>query len=307
MILLWGPPGDGPLAAVRAALGALGAPVFFLDQRRALETHAELHVGRQVEGHVSMEGQTLDLGDVTAAYLRPHDSRRLPEVRRAGPGSAAWEHAARLEDLLFTWTELTAARVINRLSAMAPNGSKPFQALQIRAQGFRTPATLITTDPAEVRAFQARHGAVIYKSISGVRSIVSRLGPEHDARLEHVRWCPTQFQQHVPGIDHRVHVVGDNVFTARIRSTADDYRYASRRDGRTYLERGELPPDIAARCLQLARALDLPVAGIDLRRTPEGEWYCFEVNPSPGFTWFQEDTGDAIDAAVARLLCAGSA
>lgn len=302
MILLWGPPGDGPLAAVRSALDALGAPVFFLDQRRALETQAELHVGGRVEGRVSLEGRTLDLGDVTAAYLRPHDSRRVPEVRQAGPGSPSWAHALGLEDLLLTWAELTDALVLNRPSAMAPNGSKPFQALQIRAHGFHTPATLITTDAAAVRDFQARHAAVIYKSISGVRSIVSRLGPEHEARLERLRWCPTQFQQHIPGTDHRVHVVGDAVFAVRIRSTADDYRYAARQEGRTELERAELPPDISKRCRELAHALNLPVAGIDLRRTPEGAWYCFEVNPSPGFTWFQEETGDAIDAAIAQLL-----
>jgi glutathione synthase/RimK-type ligase-like ATP-grasp enzyme len=56
----------------------------------------------------------------------------------------------------------------------------------------------------------------------------------------------------------------------------------------------------------MAHALCLPLAGIDLRRTPEGEWYCFEVNPSPGFTWFQDSTGDAIDQAIADLLLAGA-
>jgi D-alanine-D-alanine ligase-like ATP-grasp enzyme len=48
--------------------------------------------------------------------------------------------------------------------------------------------------------------------------------------------------------------------------------------------------------------MGLAVAGIDLRRTPEGQWYCFEVNPSPGFTYFQAQAGQAIDQAIAQLL-----
>ncbi|WPB72624.1 hypothetical protein KYC5002_26585 [Archangium violaceum] len=302
MIFLWGLPGDGPISAVHGVLEERGAPVFFLDQRRALDTHAELSVGDRPGGSLHQGGRTLELGDVTAAYLRPHDSRKLPEVARAGPGSAEWNHVSALEDILLSWSELTDALVLNRASAMAPNGSKPFQAMQIQAFGFRTPETLITTDPEAVLEFQARHGTLIYKSISGVRSIVSRLKPEHLGRLASLRWCPTQFQQHVPGVDHRVHVVGEAIFAARIVSTVDDYRYAARQQGETGIERTELPLDVAERCRRMAHALNLPVAGIDLRQTPEGEWYCFEVNPSPGFTWFQDSTGDAIDQAIADLL-----
>ena len=51
--------------------------------------------------------------------------------------------------------------------------------------------------------------------------------------------------------------------------------------------------------------LGLHVAGIDLRRTDDGRWVCFEVNPSPGFTFYQEETGQPIAEAIARLLAAG--
>jgi hypothetical protein len=40
-------------------------------------------------------------------------------------------------------------------------------------------------------------------------------------------------------------------------------------------------------------------AGIDLRRTPAGEWFCFEVNPSPAFSWF-----DAPDNRIAKQIAA---
>jgi D-alanine-D-alanine ligase-like ATP-grasp enzyme len=41
------------------------------------------------------------------------------------------------------------------------------------------------------------------------------------------------------------------------------------------------------------------VAGIDLRRTTDGRWVCFEVNPSPGFVYFDDGT---ITEALADLL-----
>ena len=58
---------------------------------------------------------------------------------------------------------------------MASNNSKPYQALLIQALGFAVPETLVTTDPDAVLAFWQRHGTVVYKSNSGIRSIVSRL------------------------------------------------------------------------------------------------------------------------------------
>ena len=77
---------------------------------------------------------------------------------------------------------------------MAGNNSKPYQLEQIRRQGWSTPETLITTDPEAARDFWERHGNVIYKSVSGIRSRVSRLGPEHRERFTDIGSCPTQFQ-----------------------------------------------------------------------------------------------------------------
>jgi D-alanine-D-alanine ligase-like ATP-grasp enzyme len=53
--------------------------------------------------------------------------------------------------------------------------------------------------------------------------------------------------------------------------------------------------------------MDLPLAGIDLRRTPDDRWYCLEVNPSPSFTWFEDVTHQPIAEAVAQLLVGANA
>jgi glutathione synthase/RimK-type ligase-like ATP-grasp enzyme len=187
---------------------------------------------------------------------------------------------------------------------MASNSSKPYQAQRIRGHGFAVPDTLVTTDPAAADAFWQRHGEIIYKSVSGTRSRVARLRPEDVPRLQDVSWCPTQFQEYVPGREHRVHVVGGDVFACEVLSEADDYRYAPANE--VTLRACDLPVDVAARCRHLAADLSLPVAGIDLRLGPGGLWYCFEVNPMPAFSCYESAAARPISAAVARLL-AGAA
>jgi glutathione synthase/RimK-type ligase-like ATP-grasp enzyme len=67
-----------------------------------------------------------------------------------------------------------------------------------------------------------------------------------------------------------------------------------------------LDPSLARQCRKLSRDLGLVVAGLDLRESPDGAWYCFEVNPSPGFSYFQARTGQPIDRAIADVLRAGA-
>ena len=303
MILLWGVPSDDPLLRVREALERTDARVAFFDQRALPDTRMTLAVHATVSGVLETPDQAVDLGAVKAVYLRSYDCRRIPTVRRAGPVSALWQHALDLEAALSCWSDLTSALVINRPAAVASNNSKPYQAQQIRAFGFAIPDTLVTTDPDAVLAFWRRHGAVVYKSNSGIRSIVSRLTDAHVAR------CPTQFQEYVPGVDLRVHVVGDSVFASVVRAasgegTYDDYRYAARDGAGITIHPFTLPDEVAQRCRVLAADMGLSLAGIDLRHTPSGEWFCFEVNPSPAFTFYQDATNQPIAESVAALLVA---
>ena len=174
----------------------------------------------------------------------------------------------------------------NRPSAMNSNGSKPYQAALIRQVGFSVPETVVTNDPEQVREFQRRYGRLVYKSTSGVRSIVHELTPGRAAALDRVRNLPTQFQQLITGTNVRVHVIGRQTFGCEIAAETLDYRY--REGGRhARMQPVDLPPVVRTRCLELATALDLPLAGIDLLRDLDGEWWCFEVNPSPAYSFLR--------------------
>lgn len=193
-------------------------------------------------------------------------------------------------------------RVLNRTGPMGSNSSKPYQAQLIRQQGFRVPETMVTNDPDLVLKFHAEHKRTVYKSISGIRSIVQTLEETDLVRLDHIRWCPTQFQEFIEGTNVRVHVVGSEVFATSITTDATDYRYAQRAGKEAMLEAIELPDELSGKCVNLANALELGFAGIDLKMTPTNEAYCFEVNPSPAYSYYQSHTGQNIARAVARYL-----
>jgi hypothetical protein len=302
LVLAWGIWADTPFAAILGELAKLRAEVVILDQEEILETEVTLTVDGDVRGSLRLAGQETPLEAVSAVYVRPYDAHSIGAMQQAGPDSPEWKRGLVCESTIACWVDLTPAFVVNRLSAMGSNGSKPYQASMIRAAGFDTPETLLTTDSAAAQDFRTRHGGVIYKSVSGVRSMVSRLTSEHGDRLNDIATCPTQFQEYVAGTDVRVHVVGDEVFACEIESSADDYRYALRQGCDIELRACEIPAEVADRCRRLAATLRLAVAGIDLRRRPDGRWYCFEVNPSPGFTYFETSPEHPIGAAIARLL-----
>jgi glutathione synthase/RimK-type ligase-like ATP-grasp enzyme len=303
MIVLWGLRADTPLAMVDHALTQLGETVFWMDQAE----QRRLSLEETANGAELSDGEhTIALEEIAGVYLRPFDTSRLPEIAILPTDGQDYQRALSVDMAFAAWCQTAPVTIVNRPDDMASNNSKPYQSALIVEAGFAAPDTLVTTDEAAVRDFVAEHGAVIYKSCSGVRSIVSRFGPEDFERLKRLPACPTQFQAFVPGTDVRVHVVGEEVFATEIRSDADDYRYAARCGVTTTLRAFTLDTDIAHRARTVTRALGLSLSGIDLRRTPDGEWVCFEVNPSPGFSYYQQATGQPIAAAVADLLMTGS-
>ena len=294
MILFFGYGDDTALLRAIEAAQHLGIEHCLLDQQ-ALDGCDLRLGGTRNAGVLARPGSRIPLADFDSAYTRP-----LAPV--AAPDTPAHDREAQILATMVTWLDVADARVVNRPRDMHSNGSKPYQAQLIAAAGFEVPESLITTDPDEVREFADRVGPLVFKSISGIRSIVRRLDDGYLSRLDRVRALPTQFQALVEGDDIRVHVVGSEVFATRIRSVATDYRYAGRDGLDAELTATTLPDDVAQRCLELSRSLHLPLVGIDLRETPDGRFVCFEANPMPGYSYFESHTGQPISEALVRFL-----
>lgn len=256
-------------------------------------------------GVLSAWGKEYRLEDFSGIYTRIVETASLPELKpsRTRPvDSGALERAMFLSESLGRWIDIAPCRVLNRSIAMSSNSSKPYQAQLIQSVGFSTPTTLISNDPDQVREFAAKHGELIFKSISGVRSIVKKLSTERMENLHRIRSLPTQFQAFVPGTNVRVHVVGEQVFATEIVSDTVDYRYGSREGIENEMSAYELPDAIRDRCVRLSKSLNLPLCGIDFKRTPDGEYVCFEVNPSPAYSYYEENAGQPISSAIVEYL-----
>jgi hypothetical protein len=302
MILVCGGLADGVTELVCARLQHSGYPYRLLDLARYPAGYrvAWRWTDAGPAGTIAGPDWVLDLDALTGVYVRflGPEGRLQPKGDPEAAAALQFEADAGLMALL----ENLPCPVVNRNGGGMSNNSKPYQALLLRRAGLKVPTTLVTSDPAAARAFQAEYGEVIYKSASGIRSIVRRLGPAQQARLAFLRDGPAQFQAFVPGRNVRVHTVGDAVFATRIETEAVDYRYAHLDGLNVAMTAVTLPAAVKAACLRAARDLDLLFAGIDLKETPDGEYVCFEVNPCPGFIYYERHTGQQISAALADLL-----
>jgi glutathione synthase/RimK-type ligase-like ATP-grasp enzyme len=293
MILLWGLLEDDTMRSVHDSLLKRGAVPVFVNHAEIDKTHIGFTTHGAPAFMLDSDGRRINLGEVNAAYLRPYDFRDYEQY--SGAGGQPLE-ADLVHHLMNNWAEHTTAFVISRPSAEATNHSKLFQARRIRSSGFLVPDSLITNDAGAIEEFRVKHPELIYKSMSSVRSIVKELTPEEpDAGGKKIG--PVFFQQRIRGKNIRVHVVGSRVFPALIESEEIDYRYAP-----ASIRPVGLPALIADRCIRLSHDLGLPLSGIDLITTDEGQWYCLEVNPNPAFSCYERTDDLEIADAVAGLL-----
>lgn len=298
MILLWGLEEDDPMKMVHAELVRAGANVFYLDHRDILNCDIEtIFDGHQMNTILHNGDRSLDLATIRSAYCRPYNFRDYDEFKDKTDDDPSIIKAAGFEMQLSAHLDTAAIFYINRSGPSATNNSKPLQLSLIRNAGLKAPETLLTNDPGEARSFLKKHRNIIFKSISGQRSIVEKISADDSESLDDVKWCLTLFQEAIPGTNYRVHVLGDQLFTVRIESDRLDYRY-----GNTTMKVEQLPADLAEKCIRLTADIGLNLAGIDLMRTPDDKWYCFEVNPSPAYSYFQHHSGLPIAQAVAQAL-----
>jgi hypothetical protein len=222
---------------------------------------------------------------------------------------------------------------------------KPDQLKRAADLGFEVPRTVITTDPALVRAlYEQCNGAIVYKVISDpMLGISARLGEVYDQctvgvgsdrqpiidlrradikvtyttpitatqldMLDAIKLAPCLFQEYIPKrLELRVIVVGDDVFVAEIHSQAHERTRVDWRhyDVRIPYRKGALPADIAERCVALTRGYNLHFSAIDLILTPDGRYVFLEINPNGQWLWLQQLVPELkIKEAVAAQLSRG--
>lgn len=197
---------------------------------------------------------------------------------------------------------------VNPRSADEAAHHKPYQWAVAHQVGLSLPRTLVTNQPEVARQFidEVGVGKTIFKpflaSIESWRE-TRIVEPDDLNRLNLVQYAPVIFQEYIEGVDLRITVVDDLVFTAEIDARKTSYPVDMRMViGEATLQATELPSEIQRTVLDLQHRLGLKYGAIDMRRTPQGEYKFFEVNPAGQWLFIEERTGLPISQAVADLL-----
>jgi len=187
---------------------------------------------------------------------------------------------------------------------------KPRQLATVRRHGLQVADTLITNDPAEARAFFERHGGeVVYKAFNQ-RGLIwlptRRLNADDLIHLDTLRCAPVIFQRYVGGTrDIRVTVIGNSVFATEFlieNPACTDHRLLL---GTAPCKPHQLPSEIERKVVDLVHDLKLEYGSIDLRVTPDGTYFFFEINTAGEFLYLEDRSGQPIAAAVAAHLASG--
>ncbi len=303
MFLIIGIPSESPVKFLTDACDGLGLKYYVLSQRRQASWTLTIDHVNYANSVIRDDEGDHDFRDFSGIYVRAMDHTQVPEYKSESTDRKRIDDT--IAGLFNLFDVIQGPRVVSRPSAMQSNNSKPFQSQIIRSFGLDVPATCVTNDPAKALEFIEEYQQVIYKSISGTRSIVKQADADSLRRLEKIRYCPVQFQEFVTGFNVRVHVVNDTAIATRIHTDSVDYRYAHTEQKETTLEAFDLDILTANKCVLLSKAMGLPFCGIDLMFADDGRTICFEVNPSPGYSYYESHTGQQISVALARYLDGG--
>jgi len=176
--------------------------------------------------------------------------------------------------------------------------------------GLAVPATLITNDAQEARAFlRSLQGRVIFKrtgSGPGPASKTSFVTADVLERIDAIADCPTTFQEYIEArCDIRAVWIAGELWPISIDSQAGLSPEDCRFDNSVDFQPCELPVHVRDGLARLMNDLGLIFGAIDLRLGLDGEYYFLEVNPAGQFAYLEAKTGTPLISAVASLLAAG--
>lgn len=249
-------------------------------------------------GWLEVGGSRIPFDALAGLFVRFHPEPPVPQalgLEGAEERVFVMERRAALEYLLDSFP----GTVVNRPRYGRANGSKPYQMALLRGAGLEVPRWIATNQADALERFCAScPDGAIYKSCSGLRS---RVRSVDDALLAGLREGspPVLAQEYVRGHDVRVHMVEGRAFPTEIVADTIDYRFD---EGEKDYRPTEAPPEVVEACDRARRGEGLTLAGLDFRVTPDGTWYCLEMNPVPSFLPYEMQTQQPIGQAVLELM-----
>jgi hypothetical protein len=276
---------------VAAALSR-GVAVGVLNLRAAIEGEWRIPLPPGEPAQFWYAGYTVELGPKDGYFCRIID---MSSQQRDVAGTRRWIALTRA---LGKWLDQVPGRVANRSRVGSHNSSKPLHEAILSGMGFRVPPSISSCDLDQLIDF-IDQGPTISKALSGVRADTVIATRDLLAAFDPAGG-PVHLQRRVHGADARIHVVGDKLVAQRVPpSEGIDYRREGRLDE---LEQFDPPADLRDALVSGSAELGLPFAGWDFRIDPEGQYWCLEVNPMPGYGPYDAQCQGAISALLVEYL-----
>ncbi|MCF7223144.1 hypothetical protein [Marilutibacter chinensis] len=249
-------------------------------------------------------------------FRRPRNPETFPHAHEADLPFLRNEWGRFINNIHALDAELTDALWVNRPAAAANAENKLVQLHAARRAGLPFPATLMSSDPVEIRRFVGTHRRVVYKPFqthtwqdASSGKMFSTYARIVDADMLHddasLRQCPGIYQQVVDKHhDVRVTIIGDHLFPIRLDTPLQgdfvDWRIGSLAD--TMRARPtELPSGFPDMLHRLMRELGIVFGCVDLAIDGDGHPHFLEVNQAGQFL-FLEQAAPAMP--ILRAMCA---
>jgi ATP-grasp ribosomal peptide maturase len=261
-----------------------------------------------VSGVLRTATRVVDLAGVRAFYYRRPQPFQFPPMTPEDRTFALLQGRYGFGGVL---AALPGCLYVNHPQRVADAEVKPVQWAVAADVGLDVPATLVTNDPGQARAFAAEVGRVVYKPLRSA----PLYGPAGEPAAVYVREVdPAGFDDSLrltahafqalvdKAADVRVTVIGSRVFAVRIDSGLLDWRedYGAH----SYTVVGTPPALARALHAYLAR-FGLVFGAFDFALDRNGGWVFLECNPNGQWAWLEGPTGLPMTAALADLLQAG--
>jgi len=171
--------------------------------------------------------------------------------------------------------------------------------------GFKTPQTLVSQDPHEIRKFcKSLNNEVVIKPIKGtiLQAIFTRkITQEHLKSDYSIKLAPAMYQEFIPGNKHiRIHCFGNSVYSVLIESDLLDWR-----------ENLEIPfkiIDLDENMKKLSRSivriLGLKMGIIDIKLVDDSIPIWLEINPQGQFLFVEGLSGLELSTFFSQFLYA---
>jgi hypothetical protein len=171
------------------------------------------------------------------------------------------------------------------------------------AAGLNVPATLVSQNPQDIRAFCEKHDYhVVMKPLSAILSqpiFTSMATKAVVTSSDSLDLCPAIYQACVSGTRHvRAHCFGDAVVAALIESPSLDWRVHLDVNVTPFVP----PADTVSALQKLLELLQLRMGIVDFKMTESGELFWLEINPQGQFLFVEGLGGMDLTTSFAEFL-----